>query len=103
MFWGNSQVTYDLKDIATYAHGVGPNWQWLTKYDKSDNSTYSKFIEECHELGLKVHPYSLQDDFLKMTSNPLDEHEIFINKGIDGIFTEFPHLTQSALLSYHKL
>jgi glycerophosphoryl diester phosphodiesterase len=56
----------------------------------------SKFIEECHKLGLAVHPYSLQDDMLKWTKGVLDEHILFINKGVDGIFTEFPHTTRAA-------
>jgi hypothetical protein len=37
---------------------------------------------------------------LKWTSTPLDEHELFLNKQIDGIFTEFPHLTKAAYTKF---
>jgi glycerophosphoryl diester phosphodiesterase len=62
MWYNNPNApTYDLKEIATYAHGVGPNYQWLFFYE---NETFnlnlpSKFIEEAHSLDLAVHPYTL--------------------------------------------
>jgi hypothetical protein len=75
-------VSYNLTEITKVAHGVGPKSDWLFKYD---NETWnltapSKFIEEAHRLGLAVHPYSLQDDMLRWSTNPLDEHQIYINK-----------------------
>jgi glycerophosphoryl diester phosphodiesterase len=102
MFFGNPLVSYNLTQIAEVAHGVGPKSDWLFKYE---NETFnltapSKFIEECHRLGLAVHPYSLQDDMLRWTDSPLDEHITYIDKGIDGIFTEFPHLTKAAFLKF---
>ena len=41
MFWENPAVSYNLTDIATFAHGVGPSLNWLFKYSPADNSTYS--------------------------------------------------------------
>ena len=49
---------------------------------------------------MAVHPYTLQDDMLVWTSQPLDEHILYIDHGIDGIFTEFPHVTKSAFLKF---
>jgi hypothetical protein len=37
---------------------------------------------------------------LRWTDSPLDEHVTYIDKGVDGIFTEFPHLTKSAFLKF---
>lgn len=66
MFWMNPMVTYNITEIATYAHGVGPHNSWIFKYNNEafNITAPSKFIEECHSLGLGVHPYSLQDDNL---------------------------------------
>jgi len=59
----------------------------------------------CHELGLAVHPYPLKDDFLVWSNppNPIEEHKIFVNKKIDGIFTEFPHMTHSVFNDYKSM
>ena len=100
MFWENPAVSYNVTEIATFAHGVGPSMNWLFEYKPTDNATHSAFIEEAHAVGLKVHPYTLQDDFLKFAGQPLDMIEILVNKGIDGIFTEFPHLAQQAFIAY---
>ena len=98
MFWQNPLTSYNLTEIANLAHGVGPKSDWLFKYDNEpfNLTSPSKFIQECHSLGLAVHPYSLQDDMLRWTDSPLDEHVTYIDKGVDGIFTEFPHLTKAA-------
>ena len=100
MFWHNKEVTYNLTEIAKYAHGVGPQQEWLFLYDNETwtETNESKFVEMCHALGLAVHPYPIKDDFLVWSkpANPIKEHEIFLNKKIDGIFTEFPHMTHSA-------
>jgi glycerophosphoryl diester phosphodiesterase len=76
MFYNNPMVTYNLTEIATFAHGVGPKTDWLFNYDNetANDTAPSKFIEECHRVGLAVHPYSLQDDMLRWTHTPLDEH-----------------------------
>lgn len=95
-------MSYNLTEIAQYAHGVGPKTDWLFKYENEpvNNSAPSKFIEECHSLGMAVHPYSMQDDMLRWTSSPLAEHQLYVNKQIDGIFTEFPHLSKAAFTAF---
>ena len=44
-----------------------------------------------HDLDLAVHPYTDQDDHLHYASTVYDEAEIYVNKGVDGLFVEFPH------------
>ena len=46
-----------------------------------------------HTRGLAVHPYTLQDDHVVYTANGTNETEMFVNKGVDGIFTEFVSAT----------
>lgn len=98
-----TSVTYDLEDISGFAHAVGPHQNWLFQNETFNATAPSRFVEECHRLELAVHPYSLQDDMLKWTTAPLDEHELFANKQVDGIFTEFPHLTKAAFLRFKSL
>ena len=54
----------------------------------------SKFIEEAHANGLAVHPYTMKDDMLQWTDNAINEHLLYMHKQVDGMFTEFPHLTK---------
>ena len=44
-----------------------------------------------HSLELAVHPYTLQDDKLKYRDSAYDEQQLYIDKGVDGVFCEFPH------------
>lgn len=99
MFFNNPLVSYNLTDIGKWAHGVGPLSDWLMGDGRADNET-SKFCDEAHENMLAVHPYSLQDDFLKYTKDPIDENILYVNKGVDGVFTEFPHLTKAVFSKY---
>jgi glycerophosphoryl diester phosphodiesterase len=98
MFY-SSQIKYDLQWITQYANGVGPNYQYLFYYKDEPFSLNqpSKFIQECHSLDLKVHPYVLQDDLLIFTSSSISESEVYYLKGVDGMFTEFPENTLQAM------
>jgi len=46
-------------------------------------------IDKAHSLGLQVHPYTFQNDFLGVFEDSESELRLWINKGVDGIFTEF--------------
>lgn len=88
--WDGDQAASLLEEIATYAHGIGPRQDlWGSK----------KFRDEAKRLKLQVHPWTLKDDTLRWTDNPISELNWFIKTGADGIFIEFPHLT-SVVLDY---
>lgn len=65
MYWERAGgPSYDFDQIATFAHGVGPNKEWIVHYpgtseDPVDLVSYSPFIREMHARGLAVHPYTL--------------------------------------------
>jgi glycerophosphoryl diester phosphodiesterase len=44
-------------------------------------------------LKLEIHPWYVRDDILDHTNNPIEENIFYFNMGVNGIFTEFPHLT----------
>lgn len=101
MFYGGG---YDLDWVKAYSDGVGPKYQFLFSY-KNETLNYdqpSLFIQECHDRGLKVHPWILQDDFLIVAKNSIDEANIWYIKGVDGYFTEFPQTTLQTLEYYTK-
>lgn len=110
----SSGAIYDFDDIATYAHGVGVPSDWIMNslsmtswlmergvnfLNVGEDQEYSKFITQMHDLELAVHPYTVQDDKLHYTSKVYDETELYINKGVDGLFVEFPH-TQYVLFEH---
>ena len=55
------------------------------------------FMEYAHSLDLQIHPYTLQDDMLKYTDNPIDEALVFLKAGVDGLFCDF---TENALVTF---
>ena len=93
MFYDNPFIpTYDLAEISTFAHGVGPKYQYIFAYKNEtyDPKTPSLFVDEAHSYNLAVHPYILQDDDLKYAKDPVEEALAYLNKGVDGLFCEFP-------------
>jgi len=60
----------------------------------------SAFVEEAHANQLAVHPYTLRDDQLVYTDSTVAETKLYIDKGCDGVFTEFPHGTYNLFLAF---
>ena len=46
-----------------------------------------------HSLDMAVHPYTLRNDSLKYRESAYEETQLYVDKGIDGVFTEFPSAT----------
>ncbi|PHS25828.1 MAG: glycerophosphodiester phosphodiesterase [Robiginitomaculum sp.] len=86
----------DMKDIATYANGVGPSKALLANKDGSSTG----FIEAAHASGLKVHPWTFRSDMLpEVFANAQAEFDFFFDLGVDGIFTDFANDARAALLA----
>ena len=76
-----------LEDVATYAEGVGP--YKILLWDAP--GVPSDFVEQAHELGLQVHPWTFRDDRLPDAFvSPEAEFEAYWALGVDGVFTDFP-------------
>lgn len=94
----SSKYHYDLDEIATYAHGVGPDARTVMYYPSTskvefDHKTESAFIQAAHAVDLQVWPWTLRDDQLQFTDNAVDETALYFNKGVDGVYTEFVSTT----------
>jgi glycerophosphoryl diester phosphodiesterase len=114
--YGDLRTPEGLKEIATYADGIGP-WKRMIvsvktvdrnndgKPDDLNNDgtindadkvtlTPTSLIQDAHDAGLKVHLYTMRNEPRFLASdyngNPELEYRQFIQLGIDGYFTDFP-------------
>lgn len=117
---GNTQKYLDLalasglKQISTYADGVGPSKTYI--FSNTDENSTTSFVKDAHAVGLKVHPYTLrpENNFLptylrcstvlteQCPSGSLKEFERFFKAGVDGVFTDDPALGRKAVSNYLK-
>jgi glycerophosphoryl diester phosphodiesterase len=91
-----SMLTPDrLKDIATYADGIGPEKRLVVPV-KADGTLGppTDLVDRAHALGLVVHVWTIriEKEFLPAgyTGRPEAEFEQFRALGVDGVFTDFP-------------
>jgi uncharacterized repeat protein (TIGR01451 family) len=122
-FVGKNTLTYadlrtpaGLKDVATYADGIGPWKRMIVSVKTVDNNgdgkpddlnndgaindadkvttTPTSLIQDAHAAGLLVHPYTFRNEPRYLASdyggNPENELKQFINLGVDGFFDDFP-------------
>ncbi len=101
---GEKPVPYDyswmfesgaMHKIAKYADGVGPSKSMIVDDESTkDHLIITNMVNEAHEAGLEVHPYTFRLDpgkipgYASSFENMLD---IFCyNVGVDGVFSDFP-------------
>ncbi len=92
-----------LREIATYAFGIGPNKSMLW-----DGKLPTGLISAAHAAGLRVHPWTYRAENYFLPSafrnglNPrghgdLDgEIKAALRRGLDGFFTDFPGIGVTA-------
>lgn len=90
-----------LKDIATYATGIGANQRLIVPADRAGRlGPPTSLVADAHAAGLAVHVWTLRDDppFLAAGygGDPLREHLQFLELGVDGVFTDFPDTAMRA-------
>ena len=100
-----SNTVPDFKAMGDIVHGLGPASDYLFNWTApadfvSTSPTMSPFIQMAHANGMAVHPYTFQDDNLKYTSSAVDEVQLYINAGVDGLFNEFPHSTYNLFTAF---
>ena len=88
-----------LDDVATYADGIGP---WVPQLFEADGLTPSQLVSAAHARGLLVHAYTLRADSLEGGFDSFAAlHEgVFLNAGIDGVFSDFPDITRGFIDSH---
>jgi len=81
----------DMKEVATYARGIGP--------DKKAIARDPSVVSRAHEAGLKVHPYTFRSDaFPSKFKDAAEEMHLFLFEyGIDGGFTDHPDVMRRVI------
>jgi len=81
-----------LRDIATYAYGVGANTRQIVGEDSAAVPT--TLIADAHAAGLRVHVWTLRPEpvFLakRYGGDPIAEVRELLRLGVDGLFGDFP-------------
>jgi glycerophosphoryl diester phosphodiesterase len=104
--YGEIATAAGLKDVATYADGVGPSKDYIIPRDATGHSLPpTSFIADAHAAGLVVHPYTFRNEnqflpaedrkgdpadpnFPNLYGDAFAEDKRFFAAGVDGIFTD---------------
>ena len=84
-----------MEKISQYADGVGP---WMGMIVKNGSIRYSlivsDIVNDAHNAGLIVHPYTFRLDpgYIPHYASDFDEllDIFYFQIGVDGVFTDFP-------------
>jgi len=92
----------DLREIATYADGIGPNAQMVIPVDVDRRvKAPTDLVKRAHAAGLLVNIWRLRAEpvFLSPSYHGDFDAEFrhFRDLGVDGIFTDFPDVAFRAL------
>lgn len=85
-----------LRVLANVVDGIGPSLpQIISGRDEEGELLCSNLVQDAHDLGLVVHPYTLQLDDLPGYASDFDQllEILFVHIGADGAFTDFPDQT----------
>ncbi|HIQ35384.1 MULTISPECIES: glycerophosphodiester phosphodiesterase [Acinetobacter] len=110
--YGDMATAQGLKDVSSYANGVGP-WKVYVFKDAAMTETTS-FIQDAHNVGLKVHPYTFrpENNFLpeslkcsskadeRCETGSIKEMQLYFKAGVDGFFTDDPTIGRKAVQNY---
>ena len=111
-----------LKEIKTYADGIGPWKPYLIPSKQVDANKDGKpddlngdgkiderdrvmlpataVVKNAHAAGLFVHAYTFRSEARRLASDfkgdPKAEYKLFYNLGVDGVFSDFPDHAKAA-------
>lgn len=90
--------TEGIKEIATYADGIGPRIEQIFDEDgkqkASDLVLNPNIVSDAHNVGLQVHPYTVRKDDLPSYVKDTNEfiRKLLFEAKVDGVFTDFTDL-----------
>src|SRR5215472_15600729 len=92
----------ELREIATYADGIGPDARMVLPVDGDRRlQSPTDLVKRAHTAGLLVHVWTLrgEPEFLSPSYHGDFDAEFrqFRDLGVDGIFTDFPDAAYRAL------
>jgi glycerophosphoryl diester phosphodiesterase len=104
----NRDLAADMKAVAAFATGVGPEWPMVIPTDGGKLGAPTSLVPDAHAAGLVVHPWTVRAEnvFLPKTlqrgRNPADRGDVdavyraLFAAGVDGLFSDFPGLAAQA-------
>ncbi|WP_439684390.1 Glycerophosphodiester phosphodiesterase [Cupriavidus oxalaticus] len=110
--FGDMLNTTGLREVATYADGIGPEKSSVVPRDAEGAlAAPTALVRQAHAAGLFVHPYTFRpensflpkalqtggDEATRSPSGMVRELEAFIAAGVDGFFTDDPALGRRAV------
>ncbi len=98
---GTVPTDAQLREIATYADGIGPNLRLVVPAAEGRTLPPTDLVKRAHAAGLLVHIWTLRNEpvFLSPSygGDPAKEYRQFRDLGVDGLFTDFPDTAAAAL------
>ncbi len=111
-----------LKEVKTYADGIGPWKPYLIPSKQVDANNDGKaddlngdgviddrdrvmmaptnVVKDAHTAGLMVHAYTFRSEAKRLAStfkgDPKAEYKLFFDLGVDGVFSDFPDTAKAA-------
>ncbi|RRZ87512.1 glycerophosphodiester phosphodiesterase [Erwinia sp. 198] len=82
-----------MKTLARYVDGIGPDYHMLIANGSTRGAVhFTQMVQEAHQNGLAVHPYTVRADQLPDWVDNVDElYDALYNQAdVDGLFTDFP-------------
>lgn len=87
----NDEEVEKLYSYAKYADGIGPWYKQILDVKENEKWKFTSLVNDAHEFGLKVHPYTFRADQLSEFSSFEEMMQLlFYEANIDGAFTDFP-------------
>ena len=95
------QTMSGLKEVAKYAHGIGPDVNLLENMSGGP----SEMVVAAKKLGLFLHPYTLRADSESIPGVNFKalHKKLFIDLEVDGAFTDFADQTRELLVHMGKI
>jgi glycerophosphoryl diester phosphodiesterase len=95
------QTMSGLKQVAQYAHGLGPDVNLLENMSGGP----SEMVVAAKKLGLFLHPYTLRADSESIPGVNFEalHKKLFIDLEVDGAFTDFADQTRELLVHMGKI
>ncbi|CAJ0738070.1 glycerophosphodiester phosphodiesterase [Ralstonia mannitolilytica] len=114
--YGDMMTNRGMRDIASYANGVGPDKNSIMSLDANGRLTDpTDLIRNAHNAGLIVHPYTFRPentflppslrsgaDNTRNVSGSIEEIQAFLRAGVDGFFTDDPAVGRQAVSTFKR-
>lgn len=92
---GHFRSPAGLGELAAVIDGIGPSLDCIISGNQVANRKVTSLVKDAHAHHLAVHPWTVRMDKLPPTVTSLEElHQLlFVEAGVDGVFTDFPDHT----------